>query len=241
VQVRAVVAENSFKTQKNHIKGDSIMKVAVSSTGKDLNSQVDPHFGRCAFFIIIDTGDMSFEAFDNENMALGGGAGIQAAGFLSSKGVSAVLTGNCGPNAMKTFSAARIQVFTGLSGSVSEAVKKYQQGGLAPSTEATVAEKTGLGQGIGTQNIIPPSGVGRCAGGTGRGQGGGGGRGMGGRCMGGTGRGMGMGRGVAGQGAGNASNPVYEKEENLTLLKEQATELQRQIDVIREKIKNMLQ
>jgi predicted Fe-Mo cluster-binding NifX family protein len=55
---------------------------------------------------------MSFEVFENENMPLSGGAGIQAAGFLSSKGVGAVLTGNCGPKAMKTFSAAGIQVFT---------------------------------------------------------------------------------------------------------------------------------
>jgi predicted Fe-Mo cluster-binding NifX family protein len=246
-RVPAVVAENNFKTQKNHRKGNSIMKIAISSTGKDLNSQVDPHFGRCTFFIIVETDDMSFEAFDNENMALGGGAGIQAAGFLSSKGVSAVLTGNCGPNAMKTFSAAGVQVFTGMTGTVAEAIAKYKTGDLSPSTEATVEEKAGLKRGKGTQSTMPPSGVGRCAGGTGRGQGGGrgvgggGGRGMGGRCMGGTGRGMGMGRSVAGQGAGNASNPVYEKEENLTLLKEQATELQRQVDKIREKIKNMQQ
>jgi predicted Fe-Mo cluster-binding NifX family protein len=71
---------------------------------------------------------MSFETFDNENMALSGGAGIQAAGFLSSKGVGAVLTGNCGPNAMKTFSAAGVQVFTGMTGTVAEAVEKYKQG-----------------------------------------------------------------------------------------------------------------
>lgn len=217
------------------------MKVAVSSTGKDLNSRIDSHFGRCTFFIIVETDDMSFDALDNKNMALSGGAGIQAAGFLSSKGVRAVLTGNCGPKAMKTFSAAGISVFTGMTGTVAEAIEEYKTGGLSPSTEANVEEKAGLGQGIGTQNIMPPSGVGRCAGGTGRGQGGGGGRGMGGRCMGGTGRGMGMGPSVAGQGAGNASIPVYEKEENLTLLKEQVTQLQRQIDMIQEKIRNRLQ
>ena len=49
------------------------MKVAVSSSGKGLDSQIDPRFGRCACFLIIETEDMSFEAFDNENIALGGG------------------------------------------------------------------------------------------------------------------------------------------------------------------------
>jgi predicted Fe-Mo cluster-binding NifX family protein len=217
------------------------MKVAISSTGKNLQSQIDPHFGRCTFFIIVETDDMSFETFDNENMALSGGAGIQAAGFLSSKGVKAVLTGNCGPNAMKTFSAAGVQVFTGMTGTIAEAVEKYKNESLSPSTEATVPEKAGLAQGEGTQNPMPPGGGGRCAGGTGRGMGGGGGRGMGGRCMGGTGRGMGMGRGLTGKGAAGASEPVSKKEENLTLLKEQATELQRQIDMIQKKIKNIQQ
>ncbi len=76
------------------------MKIAVSSTGKDLSSQIDPRFGRCPFFIIVDTKDMSFEVYNNENGTLTSGAGIQAAGFIASKGADAVLTGNCGPNAM---------------------------------------------------------------------------------------------------------------------------------------------
>ena len=45
------------------------MKIAVSSSGKDLDSQVDPRFGRCAYFVIVETENMSFEAFDNENIA----------------------------------------------------------------------------------------------------------------------------------------------------------------------------
>ena len=87
------------------------MKVAISSSGRDLNAQLDPRFGRCSYFLIIDTQDMSFEVFENENAALGGGAGIQAAQFVASKGAKAVLTGNCGPNVMQTFSAAGVQVY----------------------------------------------------------------------------------------------------------------------------------
>ena len=79
------------------------MKVAVSADKKDLDAPIDPRFGRCAFFIIVDTDDMSFEAFDNESVALSGGAGIQAAQFIASKGAEVIITGNVGPNAVNAF------------------------------------------------------------------------------------------------------------------------------------------
>ncbi len=215
------------------------MKVAVSSTGKDLDAQIDPRFGRCAYFVVVNPDDMSFDVFDNENVSLSGGAGIQAASFLSSKKVDAVLTGNCGPNAMKTFDAAGIKIFTGLSGTVGEAVEKYKQGGLTPAFAGNVPEKAGMQQ-VGTQETgIPPRGVGRCRGGAGRGMGGGGGRGMGGgRCMESGVWPMGAGLGFAGQQRGVGTAPSS-KEESLSQLKEQAAQLQRQIEVIQEKIKNI--
>ena len=52
------------------------MKIAITSTGKDLDSQVDPRFGRCAYFLIVNIDDMSFEAIDNASMSLGGGAEV---------------------------------------------------------------------------------------------------------------------------------------------------------------------
>ena len=82
------------------------MKAAVSSNGEDLNAKLDPRFGRCAYFLVVDPDNMSFEVFENKSAVQGGGAGIQAAQFLASKGVEAVITGNCGPNAVQTLSAA---------------------------------------------------------------------------------------------------------------------------------------
>jgi len=125
------------------------MKIAVSSSGKSLDSSVDPRFGRCAYFIIMETEDMSFEAFDNENLALGGGAGIQSAQFVASKDVKSVITGNCGPNAMQTLSAARVEIFLGNSGTVREAVEKYIRGDIKPSSSANVADHFGMGGGAG--------------------------------------------------------------------------------------------
>jgi len=89
------------------------MKIAISSSGKDLDAQLDPRFGRCRHFLIVDTDNMSFEVFDNENATLGGGAGVQSAQFVAAKGIKAVITGNCGPNAMQVLSAAGVQVWAG--------------------------------------------------------------------------------------------------------------------------------
>jgi predicted Fe-Mo cluster-binding NifX family protein len=101
------------------------MKIAVSSYGKDLNSQIDPSFGRCAYFLIVDTDDMSFEVFENKGVALSGGAGIQAAQFVISKGAKALITGNCGPKAVDTLSMGGVELFDKQTGSVKKAIEKY--------------------------------------------------------------------------------------------------------------------
>ena len=120
------------------------MKIAISSSGKDLNSQIDPRFGRCAYFLIVDTDNMSFEVFDNESGLLGGGAGIQSAQFVATKGVKAVITGNCGPNAVNTLGAAGIQVFLGNTGTVAECLENYKNGNLTPAKTANVSDHNGL-------------------------------------------------------------------------------------------------
>jgi predicted Fe-Mo cluster-binding NifX family protein len=209
------------------------MKIAVSSAGKTLDAQIDPRFGRCAYFIIVETDDMRFDCYENENKALGGGAGIQAAGFVVSKGATAILTGNCGPNAMTAFSAAGVTVYTGQAGTVGEAIDRLKMGGLVSSTQSTVPEKAGVSAAAGA-GTVPAMGIGRCRGGSGRGRGMGGGRGMG------RGRGMGAGSGTAlPDSAAGSFPPVALREEPVAALKRQAGELQRQMAAIQAKIDSM--
>ena len=125
------------------------MKVAVSASGKDLDSPIDPRFGRCAYFVVVETEGMAFEAFDNSNAALGGGAGIQSAQFVASKDVKAVITGHCGPNAVRTLNAAGIEVFVGQSGTVREAVERFVEGALTNTTQPNVPDHFGMGGGMG--------------------------------------------------------------------------------------------
>ena len=123
--------------------------MAVSTTGNNLDSAIDPRFGRCAYFLVVDTENMSFEAFSNESNALGGGAGIQSAQFVSSKGAQVLITGNCGPNAVQALSAAGVKVILGQSGTVREATERFKRGELTAASEANVGTHSGMGGGRG--------------------------------------------------------------------------------------------
>ncbi len=141
------------------------MKIAVTSNGTTLDDQVEARFGRCPYFIFVDSDTLVFESMPNPNMSLGGGAGPQSAQLMAAKGVSVVLTGNCGSNAFQTFGAAGIQVITGVSGRVREAVEKFKSGQLAQAVAPTVQSHFETRRGMG--------------GGKNSGGGRGGGRGMG--------------------------------------------------------------
>lgn len=105
------------------------MKIAVTSTGRSLDSPVDPRFGRAAYILIVDQNTLSFEVIDNEpNVNAFKGAGIQAASAVARKGAAVLLTGYCGPNAFKTLSAADIKIVQNVSGTVNEAVALFKAG-----------------------------------------------------------------------------------------------------------------
>ena len=120
------------------------MKIAVTSTGKTLDSEVDPRFGRAACFIIIDTETMDFSAIENESAAAAGGAGISSAKVVIDAGAEAVLTGNCGPNAERTLTAAGIKLYTALTGTVAEAVELLKNGKLTESAGPNVKSHFGM-------------------------------------------------------------------------------------------------
>ncbi len=151
-------------------------RVCVTSSGDTLESQIDPRFGRCAYFIIVDPETQQFQAIPNEAAMASGGAGIRAAQIVSEQDVEAVITGSVGPNAYPALQNAGITILTGASGSVKSAVDSYRAGALQ---EISTPGPSHIGMGGG-------GGGGYGAGGGG--YGGGGGRGLG------RGRGGGRGR-----------------------------------------------
>ena len=153
------------------------MKIAISATGPTMDAEVDPRFGRCQYFIIADPETMEFEAIDNASAMAAGGAGISAAQMIAGKGVEAVLTGNCGPNAYQVLSPAGIKVITGVSGKVKDAIEGYRAGRFKESSQPNVPGHYGMGAGPGMGGGLGRGGGGGMGGGRGMGKGGGGGMG----------------------------------------------------------------
>jgi len=126
------------------------MKICVTATADGLDVQVDPRFGRCPYFVIVDSETMKFEAIPNTATGAMGGAGIQAAQTVASKRVEVLITGNVGPNAFQALSAAGIKIVTGAFGIVREVVERYKKGELKGETSApTVRGHFGMGLGRG--------------------------------------------------------------------------------------------
>ncbi len=123
------------------------MKIAVTAKGKTLEDQVDPRFGRCPYFLVFETETLEVEPLENPNLTAGGGAGIQSAQLMAEHDVKAVLTGNCGPNAHQTLTAAGIDVIVGVNGTIREAVEKFKSGTLSAAREPNVGSHFGTGGG----------------------------------------------------------------------------------------------
>ena len=119
------------------------MKIAITAKGKTLDDKIDPRFGRCPYFLIVDTDTMDIKAVENSNAVLGGGAGIQSGKLMADNDVKYVLTGNCGPNAFNTLDAAGIKVVTGCSGTARESVKQFVDGDLTTSEGSNVERHSG--------------------------------------------------------------------------------------------------
>jgi predicted Fe-Mo cluster-binding NifX family protein len=178
------------------------MRVAVASTGDGLDAALDPRFGRCAYFVVVDTDTLEFEALPNAAAMQGSGAGIAAAQIVGNSGAEAVIAGNYGPNAFQALSAGGIRLFSSSQSTVREAAEALKAGQLQELTAPSVQAHFGVGAGAGMGGMAMP-GAGGMGGGRGMGMGGGRGMGMGG------GRGMGMGRGAGmGMGAQFGTPPV---------------------------------
>lgn len=125
------------------------MKIAITASRPDLDSDVDSRFGRCGYFIILDPETMDFEAIENDSAMASGGAGVSAAQLIAGQGVETLLTGNCGPKAYQALSAAGIKVMTGVTGKIEKAVQSYKTGELQESSQANVTEHFGTTSGAG--------------------------------------------------------------------------------------------
>ncbi len=115
------------------------MKLLVTAEGKELESNIDPRFGRAQWFLLIDTEDGLISAHDNSDARVAmQGAGIQAASCAIGLKPDAIISGNIGPKAFTALSQAGIKIFIGASGSVSDAIKAFKNGKLKEAQSPNV-------------------------------------------------------------------------------------------------------
>lgn len=119
-------------------------KICISSTGKDLDANVDPRFGRSEFFLIINPENKDYELIINESQNEMGGAGIKAAERIAKNNVKYVITGNVGPNAFQTLKAAGIKVISGVSGNISDVIDQFNKGELKENDAPSVGSHFGM-------------------------------------------------------------------------------------------------
>ena len=120
-----VVAARGSSVVKNQIK-KVFMKICITASNDSVDSQINSRFGRCDYFIIWDSVSNTTEAIANPNVNAGSGAGIQSAQMVADQRASIVITGEVGPKAEKVLKAAKINIITGISGTVKEAIEKYK-------------------------------------------------------------------------------------------------------------------
>ena len=121
------------------------MKIAVTATSEGLDAPASPIFGRSQYMVLVDTDTMDCETLANPAISAAGGAGIQAAQFLASKGVQALITGNVGPNAFQVLNAAGVPVYLFGGSSVQEAVEAFNKDELTLSSGPSARSHSGMG------------------------------------------------------------------------------------------------
>ena len=103
------------------------MKIAISSTGRELSDSVAELFGRCPYFVIaeIENGKIvKADAIKNDNENQASGAGMSAAKLLAENDVNVIIARTIGPRAMDVLRQFNIEVYTG-EGIVKEVIQKF--------------------------------------------------------------------------------------------------------------------
>jgi predicted Fe-Mo cluster-binding NifX family protein len=107
------------------------MKIILTATSPDIDSAVDPRFGRCVYLIVVDPATLEWQAHANPGVGAPGGAGTQAAQFAAKQNASSVISGDFGPNAYNALQAAGIRMFLyGANATVRQAIEQFNAGKL---------------------------------------------------------------------------------------------------------------
>lgn len=122
------------------------MKICITSTGPNLDSPIDPRFGRCAYFLIVDEQGKLIKTVENTGVQAMRGAGVTAAQIVANEGVDIIITSNIGPNAFSVLGSSGIKVFLAEFGTTAkDALEMYKEGKLKEAPAPTGPAFRGMG------------------------------------------------------------------------------------------------
>ena len=110
------------------------MKLAFTLKTRADNSSLERRFGRCPYFLIVDTDSGKRGIMENPALQSQHGAGTQAAQFLVEEGVEAVISGDFGPNAYSVLDAAGVRMYSATEKPVENLLSDFQDGNLRRAT-----------------------------------------------------------------------------------------------------------
>ena len=113
------------------------MKIVISATGKDIESEICETFHRCPFFIIVDTESDAIKSLENETRdqptQIGGAVGQ----IVANEGIDTVVTTNIGPSAFAIMERYGIKIYHA-KGKVNDAIQQLKKRNLKDITKATI-------------------------------------------------------------------------------------------------------
>ena len=121
------------------------MKIVISATGRDKESNIDATFGRAHFFLIVDTKTKKVKVIENKVRDRPNGVGITAVNTVEKEGIDAVITADIGPLAFETFEKSGVKIYKA-EGRINDAIQLFEEGKLSEITKATRPKYTGLKQ-----------------------------------------------------------------------------------------------
>ncbi len=123
------------------------MRIVISATGRDTESNIDTTFGRAPFFLIVDTKIKEMKVIKNKARDRRNKVGITAAKIVEREGINDVITTDIGPLTFKTFKKSGVKVYKA-EGKINDAIHLYEEGKLSEIKKATRPKYGGLNQKI---------------------------------------------------------------------------------------------
>jgi predicted Fe-Mo cluster-binding NifX family protein len=115
------------------------MKIVISATGRDTDSDLDETFHRCSFYLIIDTETNSCKTLENTIRDHPSEIGAMTGQIVANEGIDAVITADIGPRAFEIFERYGIKMYRA-KGNIDDAIRQFSKGKLSEITKPTMLQ-----------------------------------------------------------------------------------------------------